>query len=283
MKITLVGFGKAGSHLYQSLKRIKKFSITISGRNSSSKLNIPALKIADVIIICTKDKDIHSAATGILKSGIALKRKVIMHISGERNSDELLNLKHRGASTGSFHPVQTFNKKAASYPGTFENIYIAVEGDDKAIRRALRIAHSLGSIPFQIRKSDKILHHICCVFASNYLVSLIKGIQVASSKIRHRRIRKNGFNKTYFFDIYKPLIDRTLANISLSGTESALTGPIIRNDTETVAEHIKILKKQLPELLPLYIIMGIDTVKTALKKKSLTSIQALEFLKLLHE
>ena len=77
-----------------------------------------------------------------------------------------------------------------------------------------------------------------------------------------------------------PLAQQTLRNISSLGPKSALTGPIERNDVNTLESHLEALRIIGKDILFYYVLMGIETVKLALKKKSINKIQANKIYKL---
>ncbi len=276
-KLLIIGFGKLGSHLYYSLKSTGKYTVSAAKKRSTKKSILAGLvKNADVIFICVQDSKITKTAESIIKLNVSLKKKTIFHTSGALTSDSIEQLKLHGAFTGSFHPVQSFAKRTTRLSDSFETIYIAIEGDRPAVRKAYAIAKSIGSAPFTIKKENKVYHHICCVMASNFLSALNGRIEEAGRK----KIQINGFNNLTFLNIYMPLAKQTLGNIALHGAKGSLTGPIERNDTATVKHHLDALRKNSKELLTFYILMGIETVKLALNKKSITKNEASELYKL---
>ena len=276
-KILIIGFGKLGSHLYYSLKSTGKYKVTAAKKRSTKKSILAGLiRSADVIFICVQDSKISKAAESIIKSGAALKGKTIFHTSGALTSDAVAELKQHGSHTGSFHPVQSFAKRTLKLTDSFKDIFAAIEGDKSAIKKAYTIAKSIGSIPFTIKKENKVYHHICCVMASNFLSALNGRIEETGRK----KIQINGFNNLTFLNIYMPLAKQTLGNIALHGAAGSLTGPIERNDIVTVKHHLEALKKSSKELLSFYILMGIETVKLALNKKSITKTQSANLYKL---
>lgn len=283
LRISIIGFGRTGTHLYYALNRIKGVKAYVVMKNGKSKPNLKSLAESNIIFICTGDKNIASASDNLLKLGIHLKSKIVFHTSGAKSSDELLSLKKAGASVGSFHPVQTFGKKEKKYSGIFKNIYVVLEGEKKAVAAGKKLAQSILAKPIVISKNDKALHHICCVISSNYLVALMKQAEDIFKNNIAKKIHKNGFKNINFFDIYMPLAGQTLQNMAKNGAISALTGPIARNDTDTIELHLKSLGNTAPQLLSFYIFMGIETVKTALIKKSLGPDNALKILKLLNK
>lgn len=276
-KVLIIGFGKLGSHLYYSLKSTGKYNVTAAKKRSTKKSILSGLvKNADVIFICVQDSKITITAESIVKLRVPLKNKVIFHTSGALTSDAIAELKQHGALTGSFHPVQSFAKRTTRLTGSFNEIYIATEGVKQAVRKAYAIAKSIGSNPFTIKKENKVYHHICCVMASNFLSALNGRIEETGRK----KIQINGFNNLTFLNIYMPLAKQTLGNISVHGAKGSLTGPIERNDVTTVKHHLDALRKSSKELLTFYILMGIETVKLALNKKSITKSQSANLYKL---
>ncbi len=283
LNVCIIGFGRVGSHLYYALKKTGKFKLRRILKTSGSKEYSSALTKSNIIFICTGDKNISNAVLKLQRSGVDLKDKIIFHTSGAKNSGALETLKKKGAITASFHPVQTFVSGATKYTGTFQSIFIAIEGDAVAVKAGFKIARLIKSKPFKLSKNQKVFHHICCVFSSNYLVTLMNIGEEIYMKPDGKKILKNGFKTINFFDIYKPLVVQTLRNLSKNGSISSLTGPIERNDTDTLELHLKSIKSSAPGVLPAYVIMGIETVKLALKKKSISNASALNLIKLLNK
>lgn len=276
--VLIIGYGKLGSHLYCALKNAgKRYAVlVIKNRKAATGSISKLLDKTDIIFICVQDSKIPEAVSLIESTKVTLKGKYIFHTSGALTSDELSPLSKKGALTASFHPVQTFERKALKYSGRFCNIYIALEGRKTALKKAALIARKIKALSFTIKKEKKVYHHICCVMASNYLTVLNSKIEEAGSK----KIQINGFNKLKFFNIYMPLALQTLRNISSSGTKAALTGPIERNDVITIENHLKALRNAGKDILFYYVLMGIETVKLALKKKSINKQEANKIYKL---
>lgn len=277
-KVCIIGFGKLGSHLYYSLNGTKKFHVGYKVRNSTSKINPSRFNSCRTIFICTADSDVSKVVIEISGKKFNLKNKYIFHTSGALDSGILNPLKKRGAYTGSFHPIQTFESKVTAHNKRLNGIYIAVEGHWKAVNKAYEITSALHSRGVIINKKDKVFHHINSVFASNYIVALMSLIEKISLKLSitysGKKILKNGFNKISFFNIYKPLIEQTLGNIESKGTLKSLTGPIERNDLETVKLHLDTLKNKMPLLLQHYILLGTEAAEIAAKKKSISAKDA---------
>lgn len=277
-KAIIIGYGKLGSHLYYSLKKMSGIKIIGIVKNSKQTYSKKLIDNANIIFITTQDSKIKNAVKSL--SSFDLSSKIIFHSSGSLTSDELTPLSSKGADTGSFHPVQTFESVATRDEQRFRHIYIALEGSVKAVNKGKHIAKKLGAKSFVLLKENKPLHHICCVIASNFMASLVRQIEYLGEEIKRnslgKKIQNNGFNNLSFFNIYKPLAEQTLNNISVKGAIKSLTGPIERNDLETITGHLKNLPE---EFISMYIFMGIETVKLSLEKKSILPHQAEKILK----
>ena len=295
-KISIIGFGRVGSNLFYSLKQSGFQNLFKIDHSHYSNWVNNKLSKCEVIFICTKDSTISSVVSELILNKIILNNKTILHTSGSISSDVLLPLKKRGAQIGSFHPVQSFNRKqkrVSKINESFKNIYIVVEGDKKAILVGKKIASSLGSKTLILSKDEKIVHHICCVIASNYLITLLSQLEELTNVYNKLERRKSGkeifpdnlklmallneFKNLNLFNIYKPLILSTLIHAEKFGCIKSLTGPIERNDYLTVETHLKTLSKHCPNILPFYIFMGSETIKLTLKKYSKNKIDFSKF------
>jgi predicted short-subunit dehydrogenase-like oxidoreductase (DUF2520 family) len=93
------------------------------------------------------------------------------------------------------------------------------------------------------------------VVASNYLVTLLDLAIELNQLI--------GISEEDSIKAFLPLILGTLNNVKTLGIRRALTGPIVRGDIDTIMSHIKAIKTQDPQLLPLYMALGNSTVEIA--------------------
>ncbi len=274
-KALIIGYGKLGSHLNFALKHSGKIEVSGIIRNVKNTKYPSLVECSNIIFICVQDSKIKSVVRKLSSREYDLKGKYIFHTSGSLTSEELIPLVGKGAITASFHPVQTFESKATKNESRFSGIYIAVEGNPKALKKAGLVSKYIGSMTFIIKKENKIYHHICCVMASGFLAALARGIE----KLVSKKIRINGFKNLSFFNIYMPLASQSLKNIASKGAVKSLSGPAERNDISTIEKHLGALKNAPADVLPVYMLMGIETVKLALEKKSINRLQAEKILK----
>jgi predicted short-subunit dehydrogenase-like oxidoreductase (DUF2520 family) len=75
-------------------------------------------------------------------------------------------------------------------------------------------------------------------------------------------------------DVFDSLIVSTLDAVKASSPREALTGPIERGEVRTVRLHLRELNRTLPYLIPFYTVMGMETIRLAIKKGTLSTKQA---------
>ncbi len=191
-------------------------------------------------------------AAGCPAGGIAL------HTSGAAGEEELQPLRERGVACGTLHPLQTVaapEEGAAALAGAA----FAVSGDRAAADWAERIAGRLGGTVLSIPAGARPLYHAAAVLASNYVTALIdaaSGLLSAASGTDERTSRR----------ALAPLVRAAVENALEKGAEAALTGPIERGDTETVARHLVALAAAPPTVRELYSAAGRHTLELARRK-----------------
>jgi len=227
---------------------------------------------ADIIMITTPDHAIRGVAERIAARVVLKSGTVVLHCSGALSSAELASLKSTGAVIGSMHPLQSFAAEQMNV-NPFAGIMMGIEGEPAAVECARRMAQDLGAIPFGIDTEGKVLYHASAVVASNYLVTLMNmAIQL---------LLASGVRSANMFGILKPLIEGTLVNIENAGIPLALTGPIARGDVAVVRSHVSELVDKAPPLLPLYTMLGIETIAVARAKGTLSKEAAEELREIL--
>ncbi len=211
----------------QSLRRARRLALEVGALAvTAGKAHIEA----EVVWFCVPDGAIAGAATA-LQAAADWSRKVALHSSGALTSDELAQLRTRGAAVASVHPMMTFVR--GSRP-SLVGVPFAIEGDVAAVRMARHIVKDLGGRAYSIRKEDKAAYHAWGTFASPLLTALLAttehvataaGLQPEEAKRR-----------------MLPILKETLANYAASDAARAFSGPMIRGDIDTVRRHLKILR-----------------------------------------
>jgi predicted short-subunit dehydrogenase-like oxidoreductase (DUF2520 family) len=246
----------------RSLASAEKLASRISG----CKVYSGAQEVADVAqfaFITTPDDTISKVAAEIKWH----TEQSVVHCSGAHSVDILEPAKQQGASTGCFHPLQTF----ASVDQAIDNIpgsTFAIEAEEPLASVLKEMATALEGDWVILKAGDKVLYHAAAVFACNYLVTLVK---LATDLWQTFEVPPTQAAKALM-----PLLRGTLSNIENVGLPNCLTGPIARGDLGTISRHLESLSKQAPSLLGIYKELGRQTVPIALAKGKIDSQRAEE-------
>jgi len=226
---------------------------------------------AGMVLITTPDGAIEETCRQIADQGGFASGAVVLHCSGALPSTILAPAREAAAFVGSLHPLQSFASISAER-NPFRKIIFAVEGDAQALVTAEAAAHDLGGKSLRVKTEAKGLYHAAAVAASNYLVSLVD--------MAFSLLASAGISEEQAPEILTPLIEGTLANIRRLGPPRALTGPIARNDHQTVLRHLGEMRRFQPQLEKLYAALGRHTVDVARRGGHLAPDEADDFLRL---
>jgi predicted short-subunit dehydrogenase-like oxidoreductase (DUF2520 family) len=274
-KIGFIGAGKVGTALAVLLTRKGYMVAAIYDDTLSAAARLHALvnnctiannsqqvaDIVDLIFITTPDGVIEQVASQIKWA----QGKSVVHCSGADSTAILEKARQDGATVGVFHPLQTFagiTQAIENIPGTT----FAIEAAEPLLTTLTDMAASLGGNWIQLKAEDKAAYHAAAVFASNYLVTLVK---MATDLWQTFEIPLDQAVKALL-----PLIRGTLHNIETIGLPQCLTGPIARGDIGTIRKHLIEIRIKTPEILPVYKELGLQTIPIALAKGNISNQQA---------
>jgi len=283
--LAILGLGKVGTALGYLLRSAGykivavadrlpenlRRGVTYTGGRTFSDV-AEAASLASCILIATTDDDIAPVCEDITRRGAVTAGKKVIHLSGAGGLDLLDAARQAGAFVASIHPLQSF----ATVEGAIKSIPGSTFGitADAALKEwSVCLVRDLGGHPFFVAEEDKPLYHAAACLASNYLTTLMYAVEQIYLSL--------GIGEKEALQAFWPLVQGTLTNIETSGAVQALTGPIARGDAETIARHLAAFREKLPQLLPLYCVLGLQTVELGLAKKTLTSTKAATIIALL--
>lgn len=277
--IGIIGYGKVGKVLAKafikagfSIQNIidRKFpsnanSIQVANSVISISNNIKHLsKNIQFLIICVKDKEINSVLNSLLKHysltpDIPVKpptiqensfkqhpenqfsAMVVAHTAGSLSSEILKRVREFGALPLAWHPMQTLaGDEEASI---FQGVTFGMDGAPIAVRRGESVTRRLGGIPVLIDPKRKLEYHLSSVFASNLITALLS--------IANEMLIESGMEEPQTYQALEPLMNTTIRNVVRLGLPDAITGPVAREDIETIFRHLDVLKKT-PQVLEIY-------------------------------
>lgn len=273
LSIGFIGAGTVGTalavglaHVGYQVKMVASKSPTSAKRLASQipdceALPTPAQVVdsTDLVFLTVPDDAIQSLASSLpWRNG-----QLAIHSSGATSLEAIASASNAGALIGAFHPLQTF----ASGEQTLTGVTFAIESPSEYLRCTLdQMASDLGATGLTLPKDARALYHVSGVLASNYLVTLLAEAADLWAQF--------GYNRAEALNALLPLVQGTVGNIASQGIPQALTGPIARGDSGTVAAHLVSLEEQSPETLLLYKEMARKTLRLAVEKGQVPSEDA---------
>ena len=239
-RVTIIGAGRMGQGLGLALKRrgYKILMVARTPRDVTPPLMLhqgsraEATAGAELVLIATPDDAIGLVAAELAAEGAISRDQVVLHLSGLLDRNALLPLEESGAACGSFHPLQSV-ADAGTAAERLKGAYVGIEGDDRALVAAERLANTLRMIPVRIPAAAKPAYHAGAAFVANYTVALVG--------VAERIARAAGVPADIAARIYLPLLGGAVANLNALGPAASLTGAVRRGDEQTIRPHLKAL------------------------------------------
>jgi predicted short-subunit dehydrogenase-like oxidoreductase (DUF2520 family) len=284
LKIGFIGAGTVGTALAILLNEkgyhfvgASRRSKTTAGSSPKTVSNLHLLEsnqavadASDLVFITTPDDAIATVASQVNWH----RGQSVVHCSGADSTAVLEPARKAGASTGGFHPLQTFagiEQAVANIPGST----FAIEAEEPLKTTLKEMAMALGGNWIELKAADKAAYHAAAVFACNYLVTLVK---LATDLWQTFSIPPDKATRALL-----PLLRGTLNNIETLGIPQCLTGPIARGDTGTITKHINTLQEKAPALVQPYKELGRQTIPISLAKGKIDKQRSQELEKILKD
>ena len=265
MKTGFIGAGKAGVSLgtyfrdkdipvtgyYDLYSECSTRAADLTGSVAFSDIE-EVLKESDMVFVTTPDGEIEKTAEQIgevlQNSTEQIRCKYICHLSGSVPSDVL---KVTGKLCASSHPMMAISNKHTD----LSSARFTLEGDEAAVEELEKIYRQCGNKTPKIRSDRKGLYHCAASVSSNLMVGL--------ASMALRLLHECGLEAEEALDLLGPLMEGNIAAVSEKGPALALTGPVERNDTTTVAKHLDCLEGEQKEV---YRLLAKETVRLAESK-----------------
>jgi predicted short-subunit dehydrogenase-like oxidoreductase (DUF2520 family) len=187
---------------------------------------------AELVLIATPDDAIGTVAAELAAERAVSRDQVVLHLSGLLDRSALLPLEESGAGCGSFHPLQSV-AEAATAAERLKGAYVGIEGDERALIAAERLANTLRMVPVRIPADAKPAYHAGAAFVANYTVALVG--------VAERLAQAAGVPADIAARIYLPLLGGAVANLTTLGPAASLTGAVRRGDVQTIQAHLQAL------------------------------------------
>lgn len=244
MKFGFIGAGKVGFSLgkyladnnqtvvgyYSEFEKDAEEAAEFTGSKSYSNIEL-LVKDSDVLFLTVTDGMIETVWNQIKDTDI--RGKIICHTSGALSSEVFSDISKHGSFGFSIHPLFAVSDKYQSYK-ELSGSYFTIEGSKEKIEDMKSLFENFGNTVCIISKEDKVKYHGAAAIASNLVVGLIG--------LSEQLLVECGFDKESAHNALSPIIKGNVSHIIDDGCEMALTGPVERNDIETVKKHLAVLE-----------------------------------------
>ena len=242
MQVVIIGSGNTatilaklftanGFQISQVISRnIKHAEILANELNCSyADFSSPIVETADIYLIAVSDKVINEVVNYMPKNN-----KLILHTAGSVSIHVLENATNQ---FGVLYPLQSLRKEIDVIP----DIPFLVDGNNQVVVE--KIMEIGKKISYQVAFANdemRLKLHLSAVIVNNFTNHLYT---MAADYCKKEQLE---------FDLLKPLILETANRLKNVHPSDVQTGPAIRNDSETIEQHEKLLTNY-PELKALYV------------------------------
>ncbi len=246
MTIGFIGAGKVGTTLGKYFKekgqRLSGF-YSLTSESAKWAANFTDSKAyenmqdiiqeSDMLMFTVPDGRIHQVWE---EAKPLISHKILCHCSGLHSSD-IFSDRDSTKSTGySIHPLCAISDREHSWR-EMGQVLFTLEGDKSNIQKLQGMLRDLGNPVQCISASDKAKYHAAASLASNHMTAVFAMAQ--------QLFIQCGFSEQHSQKELYRLARGNLENIQKQGCVNALTGPIERNDIDTVKKHLEVLPKDI--------------------------------------
>lgn len=262
-RIGIIGTGRVARALGVALASQSRAPLLVWGRDVDAARRVAAeigrgeavgdagalLAGCDLVILAVADDAMAVVVAGLAKGALD-HAPFLFHVSGRSGAALLEPLRAAGAVTAAIHPAMTFTGHPAQEARRMAGAHFAVTGSsDEALAKAHGVVRRLGGVAVEVTEQHRTLYHAALCHAANHLVTLLAGAAGA--------LATAGVGDPQA--LLAPLVRAALEN-SLERGFAALSGPLLRGDRETIADHLAALARDEPGLLPAYRAMALATL-----------------------
>jgi predicted short-subunit dehydrogenase-like oxidoreductase (DUF2520 family) len=229
---------------------------------------------ADLALLAVPDDVLGGLVRGLAAAGAFRAGQIVVHTSGAHGVGVLTPAAELGVLPLALHPVMTFTGRSedvARLAGCSAGV-TAADGDEAAWSVGEALVVEMGAEPVRVAETLRPLYHAALAHGANHLVTLVRDCA--------ETLERAGIGPAE--RVIAPLLSAALDNALRHG-DRALTGPVARGDSRTVATHLRELHAVDPELEGTYRVLARRTAHRAAKSGLLPDHLADEVLTTLEE
>ncbi len=284
LRVGVIGTGRVGSVLSAALARAGHRIVAASGVSAESRRRaermLPGVPMkppdelaaaADLVLVAVPDDALRPLVAGLAAVDAWRAGQLVAHTSGAHGIGVLDPASARGAVPLALHPVMTFAGRPEDLD-RLDGASFGVTAPEELRPVAEALVVEVGGEPVWVPETARPLYHAALTIGANHLVTLVNDALDA--------LRGAGVDEPA--RLLAPLLSAALDNVLRLG-DAALTGPVSRGDTATVAQHVSVLSRDAPQAVAGYVAMARRTAQRASASGRLSAEQAEQILHVLEE
>jgi predicted short-subunit dehydrogenase-like oxidoreductase (DUF2520 family) len=274
--VGVIGAGRVGAVLAAALRQRGHVIVSVAGESDASKRRAAALlpgvpvakptavaRTCDVLLLTVPDDMLDNVVTQLSASGAIRAGQYVVHTSGSHGLRVLDPATLVGARPVALHPAMTFSGTVRDLDRLSACVFGVTAGPEEHDWAADVVAE-LGATVMWVPEELRGVYHAGLAHGANHLVTLVSqamellGAAGAADPAA----------------VLRPLLQAALDNALAEG-DSALTGPIVRGDVNTVRAHLAEIDRTAPETLPSYVALARATLDRVVTDGRVLPIRAL--------
>jgi predicted short-subunit dehydrogenase-like oxidoreductase (DUF2520 family) len=261
LRVGVIGAGRVGAVLAAALRAQGHEIAAVAGESDASKSRAAALlpgvpmrkptavaRGCDVLLLTVPDDMLSNVVTQLAASGSLREGQYVVHTSGSQGLAVLEPAVAVGARVVALHPAMTFTGTARDLDRLPACVFGVTAGPEERAWAADVVAELRGTVMW-VSEELRGLYHAGLAHGANHLVTLVTQamelLGAAGAPDPAATLR--------------PLLQAALDNALAEG-DSALTGPIVRGDVNTVRAHLTEIAASAPDTLPSYVALAEATL-----------------------
>ncbi|OBG35209.1 MULTISPECIES: Rossmann-like and DUF2520 domain-containing protein [Mycolicibacter] len=266
LKVGVISAGRVGTALGVALERAEHVVVACSAISEESRqraqrrlpdsLILPAPDVAadaELLLLAVPDTELAGIVSGLAATGAVRAGTIVVHTSGAIGISVLAPLTEQGCLPLAIHPAMTFTGSDEDIDRLSESCFGITAADEIGFAIAEALTLEIGAEPFRVEESARTLYHAALCHGGNHVVTVIDDALTALRAALPGRIGStvaddpDGIAER----VLGPLVRAALANTLRDG-RAALTGPVARGDSATLARHLRALAAVDPDLAEAY-------------------------------
>lgn len=267
LRVGAIGAGRVGATLSAALRAAGHDVVAVAGESDASRGRIAALlpgvpvakpsdvaRACDLLLLTVPDDMLPNVVAMLAASGAIREGQYVAHTSGRHGLAVLEPAAEVGARPIALHPAMTFTGTEVDLPRLAGCVFGVCAGEAER-ELTERLVAELGGRVVWVPEDRRTLYHAGLAHGANHLVTLV----AQAVELLSQALDTGPDADVSAADTLRPLLTAALDNALAQG-DSALTGPIVRGDVETVRAHLADVAATAPHTLPSYVALARATL-----------------------